>query len=461
MATLDLTLLANGTTYISEADYNDGDLLNLNLVGAHTIVVDGVEVGINSLVGVGAAKALTVVAGHGGTVNIDQGLLQLDLLSALNFKLDGKGEINLDGGALGALTGLLNSYKVNYAGGHTGIFSYTPPTLNVLNVTTFVVDDMQPGDQFNIMGSARSWSPEDTEFWSLGVQPYSDGYFQIINRSLLAETHVNIRMTAAQAEALEQDWDKPADQRQYWKPVIEGGERVGFSFIFPGSYLCYGDGAMVLTVAGYRPVESLKAGDLLVCADGTARALLWKSASQISATMLDTRPDLRPIRIGAGALGEGYPSADLVVSPQHRIWVDGPAIRSLTGGTGGLIAAKHLLGLPGIVAHECDEGLRYHHLLMADHEILMVNGILSESLHLGSWTLRTLDPAARLGLDAVMPLLVAGFGTQGQSRHPLLTGRVARQAARLYGRRRDMFFEAPGQYRHAPPSSAAILQPAE
>ena len=457
MATLDLTLLANGTTYITEADAQDGDFLNLNLIGNHTLIVDGVDVCIGSIAGVGAAKSLTLCAGHSGSITVDQGLLQADLLSALNFEIDGKGEISLDAGTLGLLTGLLNSYSVNYTGGHTGVFNYTPPSINLLNVTTFVVDNMQPGDQFNIMGSTRAWSPEDLNLLQLGTQPYSNGYFHIKYSSGLAETHVNIKMTAAQADALMADWAKPAAQREFWKPVMEGGVRVGFSFIFPGSYLCYGDGAMVLTVSGYRPVESLRAGDLLICGDGTARALLWKSQSALTPDMLDTRPDLRPICIRAGALGPGYPDRDLVVSPQHRIWVDGPAIRAVTGGSGGLIAAKHLLGLPGIVMHDCSGGVRYHHLLMAEHEILVVNGILSESLHLGSWALRTLDGEARAALEEVMPFIRHRLGEAG-SRHPLLTGRTARQVTRLYGRRRDMFFDQPAFGRAMPQQMAQLVQ---
>lgn len=139
------------------------------------------------------------------------------------------------------------------------------------------------------------------------------------------------------------------------------------------------------------------------------------------------RPNLRPILIRKGALGAGSPARDLVVSPQHRILVRSRIAHRLFQDTEILVAAKHLVGLPGIQVTAPPEGVTYFHLLFDRHEIVMSNGAWSESLYTGPEALKSVSDAARREIMALFPDLAQGTAPAPARR--LLTGREAQQLA--------------------------------
>ncbi len=89
-----------------------------------------------------------------------------------------------------------------------------------------------------------------------------------------------------------------------------------------------------------------------------------------------------PIEIAAGALGPDCPAEALCVSPQHRILISGAVCELHFGEHEVLVAAKHLLGLPGVGVLVPDLDHAYHHLLFDRHEVLISDGVALESLFL-------------------------------------------------------------------------------
>ena len=187
--------------------------------------------------------------------------------------------------------------------------------------------------------------------------------------------------------------------------------------------ICFATGTLIGTPNGPRAVEDLCAGELVLTADGAARQIVWTGSRDMDAAALDLSPNQRPVLIGAGALGGGLPLRDLVVSPQHRILMHG-----LPGdeGQGVLVAARHLAesGMAGVRVMRGARAVTYHHIALADHDLLLAEGAAVESLFIGPQALRALTPAQRAELTAVFPSLAQG-------RNPMTP-------VRPFARRRDI-----------------------
>ncbi|WP_134681885.1 Hint domain-containing protein [Paracoccus ravus] len=167
--------------------------------------------------------------------------------------------------------------------------------------------------------------------------------------------------------------------------------------------ICYLAGTMIATPSGERAVETLAAGDLVLTRDHGAQPLVWKGASSVTAQDLNLSPDLRPIRIRAGALGDGLPRRDVDVSPQHRVLVRDEAGEYL-------ISARHLMmaGHPGVGLRPLDGAFELIHLACGRHEILLAEGAPMESFFCGKMAVRALTATQRLTLFAAFPDLASG-----------------------------------------------------
>jgi hypothetical protein len=156
---------------------------------------------------------------------------------------------------------------------------------------------------------------------------------------------------------------------------------------------------------GTVPAGRLAVGDLVLTADRGAQPIRWIGRRVLGPAELAARPNLRPIRICAGALGGGLPRRAMLVSPQHRMLIATPAAKRAFGAAEVLVPARALLGLPGVAVAEDLDGIRYVHFLCDRHEVVFAEGAPSESLLPGPQALRSLAPAPRAELLALFPLL--------------------------------------------------------
>lgn len=159
---------------------------------------------------------------------------------------------------------------------------------------------------------------------------------------------------------------------------------------------CFTAGTLIRVPGGTVPVEELKAGDLVETMDHGPQVLRWIGRQEVVG-----RGDLAPVTIAAGVLGN---DRDLAVSPEHRMLLTGWLAELHFGEDEVLVAAKHLVGMPGIGRQEQAE-VSYLHLLFDRHEIVFAEGAPSESLHPSGWLIAQ-DHALRAEIAAVFPDLL-------------------------------------------------------
>ena len=196
-------------------------------------------------------------------------------------------------------------------------------------------------------------------------------------------------------------------------------------------FICFGRGTLILTSEGQKPVETLRVGDLVVTADHGLQALRWIGSRKVSPDLLEMHQKIRPIRIKSGALGEGLPAQDLVVSPQHRMLVRSKLAQKLSTQEEVLVAAKHLCGIDGIAVAEDLKEVTYFHLLFDQHEIIIANGAEAESLYLGAQSLNAIGAEAREEIMAIFPDFSDMIANPRASR-PLMNGRSGKQLSALH-----------------------------
>ena len=214
--------------------------------------------------------------------------------------------------------------------------------------------------------------------------------------------------------------------------------------------VCFAGGTLIRTSKGDVPVEALRPGDLVQTMDNGLRPLLWKAERTLSADDLLRNPKLRPIRLRRHALGDGAQSADLLLSPQHRVLLSSPKARRITGEAEVLVAATRLVGLHGIERADDRAGITYHHLMFERHEIVFANGMPAESLFLGT--------QARLALGAVWNEIAMLFpelardGALPRACRPIVEAKEARRLLSRHngqGRRRPVRTDWPHLLRFA------------
>jgi Ca2+-binding RTX toxin-like protein len=154
--------------------------------------------------------------------------------------------------------------------------------------------------------------------------------------------------------------------------------------------VCFAKGTRIVTPNGEDAVENLRAGDMvLAMRDGQAgfEALRWVGFMDVAVPRnAAMAAKTAPILIKAGALGAGMPARDLRVSPDHAMEVDGH-----------LIPAKHLINGESIIQEVWCRRVRYFHLELEAHGLLLSEGTWSES-YLDDGNRHAFNNAAMTGL---------------------------------------------------------------
>jgi Hint domain len=133
-------------------------------------------------------------------------------------------------------------------------------------------------------------------------------------------------------------------------------------------FVCFMADTMISTPRGEAAIQMLRRGDIVMTADNRIAAIAWIGRQTVSTRFADPVRCL-PIRIGAGALSDGVPSRDLLISPDHAILVDDVLIQA-----GALIN-----GISIVREANVPETFIYYHVELKDHSLILAENTPAES----------------------------------------------------------------------------------
>lgn len=192
-----------------------------------------------------------------------------------------------------------------------------------------------------------------------------------------------------------------------------------------GDVICFTPGTLIRTQSGSRPIEDLLPGDRVLTRDDGPQELLWMGHRKMSGARLYAMPALRPIRIRAGALGIERPEPDLLVSPQHRLLLRGPAAQALFSASEVLVAAADLVNNRSIVVDRALREVSYIHLMFERHQVIWANGLETESFHPANTSLDMIEDGQRESLLSLFPDIGTNPESYGDFIRRNLTGSEA------------------------------------
>jgi len=136
---------------------------------------------------------------------------------------------------------------------------------------------------------------------------------------------------------------------------------------------CFLKGTTIRTADGDRKIEDLAVADLLPTVFGRTCAIQWigyysyKRGDQAKPWV----KDVLPVRVARSALGPNRPHADLYVTKEHALLIDGV-----------LVTAGSLINGTTITLHDASEHneLEFFHIKLARHNVIYAEGVPCETV---------------------------------------------------------------------------------
>lgn len=131
---------------------------------------------------------------------------------------------------------------------------------------------------------------------------------------------------------------------------------------------CFAAGSMIATPAGQVPVEQLAPGMIVESLFGGPQPVRWVGHRAVDCRRHPDPASVWPVRVRQHAFGTNQPSRDLYLSPDHAIFVGEV-----------LIPVKYLIDGEAVCQVPRDR-VTYYHVELAQHDVLSVEGLATESL---------------------------------------------------------------------------------
>ncbi len=130
---------------------------------------------------------------------------------------------------------------------------------------------------------------------------------------------------------------------------------------------CFAEGTHLLAPEGRMPVEAIRPGQMLRTAEGGVAPVIWVGRRRLDVRRHRRRQDVMPVRVRAGAFAAGVPARDVLLSPDHAVFV------------GGVLVPIRYLANGRTIVQERVESITYWHVELPRHGVVLAEGLPCES----------------------------------------------------------------------------------
>lgn len=190
---------------------------------------------------------------------------------------------------------------------------------------------------------------------------------------------------------------------------------------------CFTPGTLIATPMGERNVEDLDVGDRVITRDNGIQQIRWVGHRELSTHELQAAPHLQPVRISKGALGNGLPEQNMLLSPNHRVLLASEKAEQVFDDSEVLVSACHLIGMSGVERRSVSR-ISYIHFMFDQHEVVLSDGIWTESFQPMDRTLSSMEKAQR---DEIFELFPDLRSAEGMENYPSARRTLRGEEARL------------------------------
>ncbi|MCB8883972.1 Hint domain-containing protein [Acidisoma cellulosilytica] len=189
---------------------------------------------------------------------------------------------------------------------------------------------------------------------------------------------------------------------------------------------CFFSGTGIRTPAGDLPVEELKIGDVIVTAHGEVKPVRWIGVNTVSTRFADPLR-VAPIRIKAGALGNDLPYKDLLVSPDHAMFMDGCLVQ----------AGAMVNGLSIVRETDMPSTFKYYHIEVENHCLVLAEGAPTETFvdNVDRMGFDNWDEYEALGIKESIPEMDYPRAQSARQIPSQIRMKISETAVRLFGER--------------------------
>jgi hypothetical protein len=136
-----------------------------------------------------------------------------------------------------------------------------------------------------------------------------------------------------------------------------------------GGSHCYLRGTAILTPSGEREIGELRIGDPVVTYSGAPKPIKWIGRRRLQRDDGDWPLDLIPVKLMRSALDDDVPHRELLLSPNHAIYVDGQLIPA-----GALVNKRTITS-----CREAHKVIEYLHVELFEPDVIFTEGAPTET----------------------------------------------------------------------------------